>query len=355
MSGLRCSKKIFGNVDGKECYLYTLTNANGVIMTVTNYGGIITTLKVPDRNGNLGDIVLGFNTIEEYIRSSFYFGCIIGRYGNRIANAAFSLEGKKFTLTPNNGPNILHSGKKGFDKIVWETKELNKNDAIGLEFSYISTDGEEGFPGNLKASVVYWLTDKNEVRFDYGATTDKTTIVNLTQHSYFNLCCEGSGDILDHEITINASRYTPIDVFQIPTGELELVTGTPMDFSKPTAIGAMIDADFEQLRFGFGYDHNFVLNHKTPNDLSEAATVYDRKTGRFMEVFTTEPGVQLYSGNFLDGSAIGKSGKPYYKRNGLCLETQHFPDSPNKPHFPSVELKPGQKYSTTTIIKFSTK
>lgn len=352
---MKVEKKPFGETDGKKVDLYTLTNAKGVVMAVTNYGGIMVSLLVPDKAGKMGDIVLGYNDVAGYVKNNPYFGSIVGRYGNRIGKAKFSLDGKEYTLAANNGENSLHGGVKGFDKVVWDAKEVKADNAVGVELKYLSKDMEEGFPGNLSVTVTYWLTNDNEFKLDYLATTDKATVVNLTHHSYFNLAGEGSGDILGHELMMNADKYTPVDVGLIPTGELPAVEGTPMDFKKPTAVGARIDADFEQLKFGKGYDHNWVLNQKKPGEMTLAATVYEPKSGRFMEVMTTEPGLQLYTGNFLDGSIIGKSGKAYAFRNALCLETQHFPDSPNKPDFPSVVLQPGETYKTTTIYKFSTK
>lgn len=352
---MKVEKKPFGETDGKKVDLYTLTNAKGVVMAVTNYGGIMVSLLVPDKAGKMGDIVLGYNDVAGYVKNNPYFGSTVGRYGNRIGKAKFSLDGKEYTLAANNGENSLHGGVKGFDKVVWDAKEVKADNAVGVELKYLSKDMEEGFPGNLSVTVTYWLTNDNEFKLDYLATTDKATVVNLTHHSYFNLAGEGSGDILGHELMMNADKYTPVDVGLIPTGELPAVEGTPMDFKKPTAVGARIDADFEQLKFGKGYDHNWVLNQKKPGEMTLAATVYEPKSGRFMEVMTTEPGLQLYTGNFLDGSIIGKSGKAYAFRNALCLETQHFPDSPNKPDFPSVVLQPGETYKTTTIYKFSTK
>jgi aldose 1-epimerase len=355
MGKATCVKTDFGKTDGKACSLYTLTNANGATLSATNYGGIVTSLVVPDRNGKMEDVVLGFGNLESYLRNNPYFGSLIGRYGNRIGNAAFQMEGKTYRLAANNGENNLHGGNKGFDKVVWDAKELESPDAIGLEFKYVSLDGEEGFPGKLSVKVVYWWTNANEFKIEYSATTDATTIVNLTQHSYFNLAGEGSGDILNHVLMINADSYTPVNKNQIPTGTLVAVQGTPFDFMKPTVIGDRIDADGEQLKFGGGYDHNWVINKNKTGEMALAATVYEPKSGRFLETITTEPGVQFYSGNFLDGSLVGKSGKRYNRRSGLCLETQHFPDSPNKPQFPSVELKAGDKYFSSTVFRFSAK
>ncbi len=352
---LKIEKAPFGEVEGQPVDLYTLTNANGLVMTVTNYGGIVVSLTVPDKAGNLGDIVLGFSTVADYVKNSPYYGCIVGRYGNRIGKAKFSLDGQEYALAANNGENSLHGGVKGFDKVIWAAKEVKADNAVGVELKYLSKDMEEGFPGNLDATVTYWLTNDNEFKIEYAATTDKPTVVNLTHHSYFNLAGEGSGDILGHELTINADTYTPVDQGLIPTGKLEPVEGTPMDFRTATAVGARIDSDFEQLKFGKGYDHNWVLNRKSAGDMELAATVFEPKSGRVMEVLTTEPGLQFYAGNFLDDSRTGKSGKVNGFRTGLCLETQHYPDSPNKPDFPTVVLKPGETYKTSTIYKFSTK
>jgi len=351
----KIEKAPFGTVDGKAVELYTLTNAKGVEMKVTNYGGIVISLKVPDKAGAMGDIVLGFNDVESYIKGSPYFGCIVGRYGNRIGAAKFTLEGKEYTLAANNGPNSLHGGVKGFDKQIWDVKEIKGKTSVGLEFTYVSKDGEEGFPGTLKTKVTYTLTNKNEFKIDYKATTDKPTICNLTHHSYFNLSGEGSGDILGTEIMLKASKFTPVDSTLITTGEITDVKGTPFDFLKSTAIGARVNEDNEQLKFGKGYDHNWVIDRKGSKGLVLAAKAYDPKNGRAMDVLTTEPGIQMYVGNFLDGTLVGKSGANYLHRSGFCLETQHYPDSPNKPKWPSVELKPGKTYTTTTIYKFYTK
>lgn len=348
------SRTAFGTLpDGTELELFTLTNASGMQVSVTNYGGIITSLKVPDRNGKLDDVTLGYDSIDGYLKSTPYFGAIVGRYGNRIAKAQFELDGKTHKLPANDGPNTLHGGVKGFDKVVWNAEPFEREGERGIVFTYVSADGEEGFPGTLNTRVTYTLTDKNELAFDYHATTDKPTVVNLTQHAYFNLAGDGSGDILGHELTINADRYTPVDATLIPTGELASVADTPFDFRNKTAIGARINADHEQIKRGGGYDHNWVLN-KQGDEMSLAARVEEPKSGRVMEVHTTEPGVQFYSGNFLDGSITGKNGHVYNKRNGLCLETQHYPDSPNQPSFPSTTLNPGEEYKTRTVYTFST-
>jgi len=338
--------------DGKPVDLYTITNSHGMEVRAINYGGIIVSLRVPDKNGKLDDVVLGFDTLDGYLDKSPYFGAIVGRYGNRIANGKFTWDGKEYSLAKNNGPNALHGGLKGFDKAIWQAEPFQNKQGKGVAFTYTSKDGEEGYPGNLKAKVTYTLTEQNELIFDYEATTDKATPVNLTQHSYFNLAGEGMGDILKHELMLNADRFTPVDKTLIPTGELRSVKGTPLDFTKPTAVGARIDDNYEQLAFGGGYDHNFVINHKA-SGLQLAARVYEPTGGRVMEVFTTEPGVQFYSGNFLDGTITGKQGHVYKRRYALCLETQHFPDSPNHPEFPSTILKPGQTLHSRTMYKFS--
>ncbi|HSB09899.1 MAG TPA: aldose epimerase family protein [Blastocatellia bacterium] len=346
-------KQAFGKTASREPVdLYTLLNASGMEVRIMNYGGTVVSLKVPDHSGRLGDVVLGYETLDDYLTNSPYFGSIIGRYGNRIAKGAFSIEGKTYSLPKNNGENTLHGGNKGFDKVVWKAKEIKSKNAVGLSLSYLSRDGEEGFPGNLSVTVVYTLTNNNELKIDYSASTDKTTVVNLTHHSYFNLA--GAGSILNHELMINASRFTPVDAGLIPTGELRAVKGTPMDFTQSTAIGERITQSDEQLTLGKGYDHNWVLDARG-GKLGLAASVHEPGSGRVMEVYTTEPGLQFYSGNFLDGTITGKGGQVYKQRYGFCLETQHFPDSPNKPGFPSTVLKPGQTYKTTTIYKFSVK
>jgi aldose 1-epimerase len=337
--------------EGEPVQIYTLTTAQGMEARITNYGGIVVSLKTPDRNGTFGEVVLGHDSLDGYPKSS-YFGALIGRYGNRIGNAQFTLQGNTYTLAKNNGPNHLHGGIKGFDKVVWTAEPVNSEEGPGLSLTYVSADGEEGYPGTLNVKVLYTLTDDNTLRIDYEATTDKPTVVNLTNHSYFNLKDAGATTILDHELKLNADRYTPVDKSLIPTGELAPVEGTPFDFRQPTAIGARIDGDHEQLKFGLGYDHNFVLNH-TAEGLILAATVFEPTTGRRMEVLTTEPGVQFYTGNFLDGTITGRGGTVYQRRSAFCLETQHFPDSPNKDQFPSTVLEPGQTYQTTTLYRFT--
>jgi len=334
----------------------TLKNSHGVELHAISYGGIITSLKVPDRAGRAADIVLGFDKPEGYWADPPppFFGAIIGRYGNRIGKGKFTLDGKTYSLATNNGVNHLHGGNKGFDKVLWTIATKDAPEGSQAIFSRTSKDGEEGYPGNLQVRVTYTLTEKNELIVDYHATTDKATPVNLTQHSYFNLAGEGSGDILGHQLTIDADRYTPVDDTLIPTGELAPVQGTPFDFRQPTAIGARIDQDNPQLKNGKGYDHNWVLTRKGTG-LQHAARLTDPKSGRTMDVATTEPGLQFYSGNFLDGTIKGKAGHVYGHRTGLCLETQHFPDSPNKPKFPSTILQPGKAYESRTVFTFSAK
>jgi aldose 1-epimerase len=349
--GPSMSKESFGNVDGKEVYLYTLRNSHGMEARITNYGGIIVTLKVPGISGKMEDVVLGFDSLASYVRDTPYFGCLVGRYGNRIAGGEVTIDGVKYTLAKNNRPNSLHGGIKGFDKVVWEVREQQSIPGKTLALGYVSKDGEEGYPGTLTVTVTYTLSDSNDIRIDYLAATDKPTIVNLTQHSYFNLAGPGDGDILGHELMIAADRFTPIDSTFIPTGIIAPVKGTPFDFTTPLAIGARISAKDQQLQFGLGYDHNFVLN-KPAGAFGLAARVYEPTSKREMEVYTSEPGIQFYCGNFLDGHHIGKGGKPYRHRYGFCLETQHFPDSPNHPEFPSTVLRPGEKYVTSTLYRF---
>jgi len=346
------TKAPFGTADGKNVDLYALTNSKGTEARITTYGGTLVSLKVPDKNGKLGDVVLGYDSLADYQKATSYFGALIGRYGNRIAKGKFSIDGKEYKLAVNNGVNHLHGGLKGFDKVIWTASPSIQADGAHLELTYLSRDGEEGYPGSLNVKVDYVLTENNELKIIYSATTDRPTVVNLTHHSYFNLAGAGQGTILDHQLTLNADHFTPTDSGSIPIGELRSVKGTPFDFTKATAIGARIDQADEQLKFGNGYDHNFVLNKKN-GDLSLAATVYESTSGRVMEVFTTEPGVQFYTGNFLDGSIKGKSGQNYPRRSGFCLEAQHFPDSPNQPKFPSTVLRPGKIYTQTSIYKFS--
>ena len=351
---LQIRKQPFGTTTEKKSVdLYTLTNSNSVEVSIMTYGGIVVSLKVPDRQGKLQEVTLGYDTLDGYLKNnSPYFGALIGRYGNRIGKGKFSLGGREYRLATNNGESHLHGGVRGFDKAVWKPTEVRGQKSVGLKLDYVSADGEEGYPGALTVTVFYTLTNDNELKIDYAATTTKETIVNLTNHAYFNLGADAN--ILKHEVMINADRFTPISEAFIPTGELRNVKGTPMDFTTPTAIGARINQKDEQLTRGNGYDHNWVLNRKD-GSLSLAARVEEPTSGRVLEVFTTEPGVQFYTGNFLDGTIKGKAGKVYQQRAGLCLETQHFPDSPNHPNFPSTVLKPGQKYATTTVYKFSTK
>ena len=342
----------FGKMpDGETVNLYTLTNRSGMRVAITNYGGRIVSIIVPDRKGQMADVVLGFDNLDGYLATNPFFGALVGRYANRIGGAKFTLDGKEYHLAANDGPNSLHGGVKGFDKQVWKAREI-PGQHPGLELTYLSKDGEENYPGNLSVKVVYTLMGHNALQIDYSATTDKDTVLNLTNHSYFNLAGQGNGDILKQEMMINADSFTPIDGTLIPTGEIRKVEGTPLDFRKSTPIGERIDADDEQLKFGKGYDHNFVLN-RSGHGLTLAARATDPESGRVLEVLTTQPGIQFYSGNFLDGTIHGRDGKVYGRRSAFCLETQHFPDSPNKPSFPSAELKPGQTYHETTVFKFS--
>ena len=340
----------FGRIHQTPIRIYTLTNQKGVEVRIMNYGGIVVSIKTPDKNGTPADIVLGFDSLSGYIANpSPFFGALVGRYANRIAHARFTLDGVQYKLEDNDHGNTLHGGTHGLDKAVWVPRELPDG---GLELTVTSKDGDEGFPGNLNVTVVYHLTDANELKIDYSATTDKDTVVNLTNHSYFNLKGAGEGDILGHRISIKADRFTPVDAGLIPIGDLRPLNGTPFDFRTPTVIGAHIEEKDEQLTLGHGYDHNWVLNKKG-NELSLAARVEEPSTGRVLEVLTTQPGLQFYTGNFLDGTIHGKGGKVYQRRYGFCLETQHFPDSPNHPKFPTTELKPGETFHNTTVFRFS--
>ena len=338
--------------DGTAVELITLTNASGMSVSVTSYGAIITSIKVPDRAGELADVALGYDTLDEYVKDTSHFGALIGRYANRIAKAQFALDGKTYKLARNDGPNSLHGGVQGFDKFVWKAEPFERPTEVGVVFTRTSPDGEEGFPGNLAVQATYTLTNDNELALELNATTDKPTVVNLTQHTYFNLAGEGSGNVLNHELTVDANRYTPVDDKLIPTGELARVAGTPFDFRTRTAIGARIGLDNAQLKLGNGYDHNFVLNREG-NDLVLAARVKEAKSGRILEVHTTEPGVQFYTANHLDGTIKGKAGHAYAKHDAFCLETQHFPDSPNQSSFPTTRLDPGQTYQSRTVFAFS--
>lgn len=347
-------KELFGKLpDGKEVYRHVLKNKNGVEVHVINYGGIITHLKTPDKNGVFGDIVLGYDSLSGYLKESPYFGAVVGRYGNRIANGKFSLDGKEYTLVQNNNGQHLHGGTVGFDKVFWNIESLTSEKGPALRLSYISKDGEEGYPGNLSIEVDYILTEDNALELHYKATTDKKTVVNLTQHTYFNLTGNASRDILEHELKLNADRYIPVNSTLIPTGELAPVKGTPFDFTTFTAIGKRINEKNDQLKIAGGYDHCWVLSSN--DSLRNAGSLYEPGSGRVVDVLTTEPGIQFYSGNFLTGTITGKGGVVYNHRYGLCLETEHFPDSPNQPQFPSVVLSPGEVYTTQTIYRFSSR
>jgi aldose 1-epimerase len=342
----------FGTMpDGTPVRLFTLTNAAGMEVRATNYGVILVSIRVPDRHGKLDDIVIGHDNLEGYLTKSRYFGAVVGRFGNRIAGGRVEIDGTTYQLSLNNGPNHLHGGVKGFDKTVWNAAIATDARGPSVVFTHTSPDGHEGYPGTVAARIAYTVTDQNELIIEYSATTDKPTVLNITQHSYFNLSGVGSGDVLGHRLTLHADKYTPVDATQIPTGEIAPVEGTPFDFRRETAIGERIDGDSPQLKMSAGYDHNFVLS-SNGTGLAPAARVVDPKTGRSMEVSTTEPGIQFYSGNKLDGSMSGKGGHVYGSRTGLCLETQHFPDSPNKPNFPSTVVRPGEHYKSTTVFKF---
>jgi aldose 1-epimerase len=337
--------------EGQPVDIYTLQNRNGMEARIMTYGGIVVSLKTPDKSGKFDDVVLGYDTLDAYIKRNPYFGALVGRYGNRIAKGKFSLNGKTYSLaTNNNGVNHLHGGVKGFDKVVWTAKPLETTNGPALQLHYLSKDGEEGFPGNLSVTATYTLTHDDALRLDFEATTDKDTICNLTNHSYFNF--RGKDDVLDYLVQINADKFIPTDATLIPTGEQRPVAGTPFDFRKPTAIGTRINSPDEQLQFARGYDHTWVFN-KPRGELGLVARAMDKVSGRCLEVFTTEPGTQFYTGNFLDGTITGKGGRVYHQRHGICFEPHHFPDSPNHPNFPSVELKPGQVYKNTILYKFS--
>jgi aldose 1-epimerase len=342
----------FGTMpNGKSVEVYTLSNAHGMQVRAITYGAIIQAIRVPDRRGRLADVTLGFDSLPGYLGDSPYFGAVVGRYANRIARGRFTLEGQTYRLATNNGPNSLHGGVKGFDKVVWRARSFQRGDSVGVTFEHTSPDGDEGYPGTLHVSVTYTLTPDDELVVDYSASTDKPTPVNLSQHSYFNLAGQGSGDIVGHRLTIEADRYTPVDSTLIPTGELAPVAGTPFDFRQPTAIGARIEQPDPQLRYGKGYDHNYALNRAGPG-LVHAARVLEPGSGRTLDISTTEPGMQFYSGNFLDGSIRGKGGHVYGHRSALVLETQHFPDSPNHPNFPSTILRPGEELRSRTVFAF---
>jgi aldose 1-epimerase len=335
-------------IDGKKTSLYILENANGIKVYITNYGARVVSLLTPDKEGECADIVLGFDNIDSYLKDKMYLGCIVGRYANRIKDGKFTIDGQQYNLFLNDGPNTLHGGQKGFDKRVWDARQQGNT----LTLSYLSPDGEEGYPGNLQIKKIYTLTDENELKMGYEAETDKATIVNLSHHSYFNLKGEGDTTILDHYLMADADYFTPVDSTLIPTGEIRPVVNTPFDFTKGKQIGQDIGMENEQLKFGLGYDHNWVLNKDSANALTFAVKLWEETTGRVMEIYTTEPAFQFYSGNFMDGSVTGKSGKPYKYRAALAIEPQHFPDSPNHPEFPSTVLRPGEKYRQLSILKF---
>ena len=349
-------KQPFGKLsDGREVDLYTLTNKHGMEVAITNFGGIVVRLKVPDRAGKVEDVVLGYDSLDGYLTNKAFFGATIGRYGNRIGHATFTLDGKTHTLPKNDGDNTLHGGPEGFNKRLWTARDVSGSRGPALELTYLSKDGEEGFPGNLSVKVVFTLTSTDELVIEYSATTDKDTVVNLTNHSYFNLAGQGNGDVLQHSLRIAGDKITAVDAALIPTGELRPVAGTPFDFTKATPIGERINQDDPQIKIGKGYDHNWVLASDGRAAPELVAEVYEPNSGRVLQVLTTEPGLQFYSGNFLDGTIQGKGGKLYKHRFGFCLETQHFPDSPNHLSFPSTELRPGKTYATTTIFRFSTR
>lgn len=347
---LTIKKEAFGTAEGKQIDLYTLTNSNGVKAKIINYGAILFSLELPDRDGNAADVTLGYGSLDEYVKNSKYFGATIGRYGNRIAKGRFALDGTEYRLATNNGENHLHGGLKGFNKVVWDSEPITTKDSVGVRLTYLSVDGEEGYPGNLTCTVVYTLTNNDELRVDYEATTDKSTPVNLTHHSFWNLAGNASRDILGHELMLNADHFLPVDSGLIPTGEIKSVKGSPMDFTTPATIGSRIE------HVEGGYDHNYVLNRQTHGEeLILAGRVYEPVSGRGMEIYTTEPGIQFYSGNFFDGTTTGKDGKVYGKHYAFCLETQHFPDSPNQLDFPTTILNPGQTYTHVCVHKFYTK
>ena len=342
-------KEFFGTHQGKEVYLITLTNKEGNVIRVTNWGARINWIEVPDRNGKMDNLTFGYDTFEETIKGDMSFGSTVGRYANRIANGKFTLDGVEYDLPKNNGPNTLHGGPGGWHSVVWNTEILQDSEFPAVKFTYVSPDMEMGFPGTMHVESVYTWTDNNEIVMDYKCTTDKRTVLNITNHAYFNLQGAGTGDILGHVLTMKASAFTPVDQFMIPTGEIRPVEGTPFDFTTPHTIGERINEDYEQLILGKGYDHNYVLDNIDEVDV----IVYEPNSGRVLEVITDQPGMQLYVGNFLDGSKVGHGGKPYTHRSGFCLESGHFPDSPNKPHFPSTVLSPGETFKSRTIYRFS--
>jgi aldose 1-epimerase len=338
----------------QKIQVFTLTNKNGCEAKITNFGGKVMTLKVPDKNGNIGDVVLGYETAEEYVDGNPFFGAMVGRYGNRIGDASFTLDGKTYELPKNDGDNHLHGGPEGFHNVIWNAEKITREGNEALKLTYVSEDGEMGYPGKLDVTVIYTLTRENELKIEYKATTSKATVLNLTHHSFFNLKDAGESKILDHELKINGEFFTPVSKELIPTGEIRPVENTPMDFTEAKAMGDGINSNYQQIQYGNGFDHNWVLNKPERGKLTLAATVYEPTTGRKMEIYTTEPGMQFYAGNFLDGTDLGKNDVAYEQRTGFCLETQHFPDSPNQVHFPSPVLKPEETYTQTTIYKFST-
>lgn len=342
-------KDLFGNTDGKEVYLFTLTNKAGNVIRLTNYGAKITWIEVPDKNGKTDNITFGYDTFDETLAGDMSFGSVVGRYANRIAGGKFPIDGVEYITPKNDGPNILHGGPKGWHSVVWNSEVLEGVQEPAVKFSYLSPDMEMGFPGNVNVSVTYTWTDKNEIVMDYEWTTDKKTIVNVTNHAYFNLHGAGNGDILDHVLTLKASAFTPVDSVMIPTGEIRPVAGTPFDFTTPHTIGERIGENYEQLILGKGYDHNYLLDNKEEVDVE----VYEPVSGRVLEVITDQPGMQLYTGNFLDGKKIGHGGKPFNYRAGMCLESGHYPDSPNKPEFPTTIINPGETLKSRTIYRFS--
>lgn len=357
---MKIERTPFGKLaNGTPVSLFTLTNANKMVVKITNYGGIVTSVVVPDKEENFEDVVLGFNALADYLKESYqkespFFGGIIGRFGNRIAGGKFSLDGTTYTLATNDGAHHLHGGNKGFDRVLWQAEEVYGEEGAGLRLKYESADGEEGYPGRLMVTVTYMLTDNNELQITYEAETDRATIVNLTHHSYFNLSGDVKKNILDHQLMLNADKFIPVDASMIPTGDLQPVKGTPFDFTVPETIGPKMESEHEQLRYGKGFDHCYVLNGK-PGGMKPAASLFEPDSRRFLEVFTREPGIQFYTGNHLTGSLRGKEGVSYVPHSGLCLETQHFPDAPNQPEFPSTVLRPGERYQTETIYKFSVK
>ena len=349
----RIRVKSFGILDdGRNVQLFTLKNDRGTSVEIMDLGGVIVSLRTADATGNITDITTGFNHPQQYLSGSGYMGAIVGRYANRIANGRFSLDGKQYSLAKNNGDNAIHGGLIGFDKKFWHTVTKSKGTEASLSLTLVSKDGEEGYPGNLTAKVTYTLNDRDQLVIDYSATTDKVTVINLTQHAYFNLNGHGTGSVLDHEIMINADQYTPIDNESIPTGELASVEGTPLDFRTAKPIGVDINSNHEQIRLGSGFDHNFIISHAVEGELTLAASVLSPSTGRTLNVYTDQPGMQFYTGNFLNGTLKGKDGAVYAQRNAFCLETQHYPDSPNKPNFPSTILRPGEQYVTRTVFEF---